>query len=391
MSNPELIRHLAEYIDPVAPDVTGARLYDMFSRDPELLCVPVVVEDRPIGLVTRYEFMLKLADRFGRALYEKRAITQAMDDAPLVIDANVMLDDLATLILTRKPGAIMSGFLVTEDGRYLGVGTALSMLRMRVNQSEERARILDLARREAEEASRSKTEFLANMSHELRTPLNAIIGFSKILTQGMFGALGNERYVQYARDIHASGQHLLQVIGHILDLSKIEAGKMELATTDVEAALLVHEAMRITESAAKAAGIALVIEAPESVGTVPGDETKLRQVLINLLSNAIKFTPKGGYVTVRIEPAADAGVRIVVRDTGIGMSEEEVRVAIEPFRQIESHLNKRYAGTGLGLPLSKAMIELHGGRFELVSAKGRGTEVALTLPGSARIPSRMTS
>jgi two-component system cell cycle sensor histidine kinase PleC len=381
VSNLDLIRHLAEFVEPVSRAATGDALYEMFSADPDILSIPVVEDGKPVGLVNRYDFMLRLADRFGRALYERRPVTQVMDAAPLIVDANVMLDELGSVILTRKPGAIMSGFIVTENGRYFGIGTALSMLRMRVQQTENRAELLELARREAEAASRSKTEFLANMSHELRTPLNAIIGFSDILVQQIFGALGHERYLQYARDIHGSGHHLLQIIADILDLSKIEAGKLQIEIADVDPVALIKDAMRMTEASARSCGVAVVLEKVPSVGVVRADPTKLRQILINVLSNAVKFTPRGGRVSIAAMHEGASDLWIVVSDTGIGMTPDEVRIALEPFRQIESHLNKRFAGTGLGLPLTKSLVELHGGTIEIESERGSGTTVTIRLPG----------
>lgn len=389
MLNSKQIRHLVEPVEPVAPVVPGIRIYEMFSADADLLCVPVVDNHVPVGLVTRTEFMVKLGDRFGRALWEGRPISHVMDTAPLILDANTSLDELGALILSRKPGAIFDGFVVTEHDRYLGIGTALSMLRMRVRESDERARELESARRAAEAASRAKTEFLANMSHELRSPLNAIIGFSEVLMRELFGPLGHKRYREYAYDIHDSGQHLLQLIGHILDLSKIEAGKMELAADTVDVGVIAEEAIRIASEAAKSSGVAVTLAIGDAIEPILADETKLRQVLINLLSNATKFTPSGGKVVVGLEYADGERLNITVRDTGIGMSRDEIAVALEPFRQVENHLSKRYAGTGLGLPLSKSLVELHGGSFAIESVKGEGTVVTISLPRPRRRAARV--
>lgn len=380
MPGSKQIRDLVQPIEPVRPAAPGIEIYELFRADPDLLCVPVVDERRPVGMVTRYDFMVKLGDRFGRALWEKRPVGHVMDAAPLILDAATSLDELGHLILTRKPGALTSGFVVTEDGGYLGIGTALSMLRLRVRDSEERSLELEAARRQADAASRAKTEFLANMSHELRSPLNAIIGFSDILQNELFGPLGHRRYREYAADIHHSGQHLLRLIGHILDLSKIEAGKMELSATVADPERIVQDAIRIASGAARSSGVTVTLEVVRPVESLLADETKLRQVLINLLSNAIKFTPSGGHVAVRLADSGADHLAIVVRDTGIGMTDAEVAVALEPFRQVESHLNKRHAGTGLGLPLSKSLVALHGGSFEIESARGEGTVVTIRLP-----------
>jgi GAF domain-containing protein len=231
--------------------------------------------------------------------------------------------------------------------------------------------------RQLEAASRHKSEFLANMSHELRTPLNAIIGFSEVLGERMFGDL-NEKQEEYLKDIHASGQHLLSLINDILDLSKIEAGRMELELTEFDLPTAIDNALTLVRERAGRRGISLHQSAGEGLGQIRGDERKIKQVLLNLLSNAIKFTPDGGRIDVRAT-AADGSVEVSVTDTGVGIAPEDQEAIFEEFRQVGTAA-KKMEGTGLGLALSRKFIELHGGRIWVASEVGRGSTFTLTLP-----------
>jgi signal transduction histidine kinase len=232
----------------------------------------------------------------------------------------------------------------------------------------------------AESASRAKSEFLANMSHELRTPLNAVIGFSEVLRTEMLGPLGNTRYRGYADDIHASGTHLLGIINDVLDLAKVEAGKMTVSLEKTQVADLIRDATKLMQDRADQNGVLLRAVIPETLGIVT-DPNKLRQILINLMSNAIKFTPPGGTVEVATQ-RADAGAKIVisVTDTGIGMRAEDIPLALAAFGQVDSSLARQFEGTGLGLPLTKRFVELLGGDIEIDSAPGEGTAVRVILP-----------
>ena len=247
----------------------------------------------------------------------------------------------------------------------------------------ERKRVesdLRRAKDEAELASRSKTEFLANMSHELRTPLNAIIGFSDILMGQIFGPLGDTRYSDYARDIRDSGLHLLNLINDVLDVSKVEFGKVELIEETVDIVAVVESCARLMRDRADTAGIRLVQELPAGLPQLQGDSRRLKQILLNLLSNAVKFTPSGGRVTIRASYHAQDGFRLVVEDTGIGIAKADLEKAMRPFGQIDSRLARKYQGTGLGLPLARSMAELHGGKLELESAPSQGTTATIWLP-----------
>jgi signal transduction histidine kinase len=228
-----------------------------------------------------------------------------------------------------------------------------------------------------EAASRHKSEFLANMSHELRTPLNAIIGFSEVLTERMFGEL-NEKQDEYLRDIYASGQHLLSLINDILDLSKIEAGRMELEATDFDVPSAIDNALTLVRERATRRGIALGRTIDERLGTIRGDERKVKQVLLNLLSNALKFTPEGGRIDVSAR-VQDGAAEIAVADTGVGIAPEDQEAVFEEFRQVGT-ADKKVEGTGLGLALSRKFIELHGGRIRVRSQVGHGSTFTFTLP-----------
>ena len=224
---------------------------------------------------------------------------------------------------------------------------------------------------ELEVASQHKSEFLANMSHELRTPLNAILGFSEALNDGIFGEL-NPRQADYLRDIHSSGQHLLSLINDILDLAKVEAGRMELLVEAFDAPSAIESALTLVKERATRHGIRLTLEMDDQLGEFSGDERKFKQVLLNLLSNAVKFTPEGGSVTLNAQATND-GLRVSVRDTGIGIAEEYQEKVFEAFHQAGGSHNVKREGTGLGLTLARQFVEMHGGKMWLESKPGAGS------------------
>ncbi len=236
------------------------------------------------------------------------------------------------------------------------------------------------ARDAAQQASQAKSAFLANMSHELRTPLNAIIGFSEMISGRYLGEI-SERYRSYGDDIRSSGLHLLELINQILDLSKVEAGRMDLHESVFAPADVLAACMRLLEDRASKAEVALHFDIAPALPQLCADELKFKQIVLNLATNAVKFTPAGGRVTVSAA-MSDDGLVVDVRDTGVGMRPEEIPLALEPFRQVGDDARHKQQGTGLGLPLAKAFVELHGGRFAITSAYREGTTVTITLPRS---------
>jgi signal transduction histidine kinase len=247
---------------------------------------------------------------------------------------------------------------------------------------------LAVARDHAEDANRTKSMFLATMSHELRTPLNAIIGFSELIGGEMFGPVGNDSYREYANDIRESGQHLLDLINDILDLSKFESGSDELHEEDIEISEVARSVKWLVTGRAQDDNVALDIELANDVPMLCADKLKLKQILINLLSNAIKFTGTGGKVTLRAWYSMNSGHVFQVIDTGIGIALEDIPKALSPFQQIDNKLNRKYQGTGLGLPLAKTLMEMHGGSLDLQSQVGVGTTVTVRFPAERIVRSR---
>ena len=236
------------------------------------------------------------------------------------------------------------------------------------------------ARSQAELANRAKGDFLANMSHELRTPLNAIIGFSEVISNELFGPILNEKYLEYITDIHASSLHLLSIINDVLDMSKIEAGKVELAKELVPIQSLIREVMRMVHERAQSRDIELTSQMSEQEVDIWADERSMKQIFLNLLSNAIKFSREGGTVCVRaIADRSDVAV-FEIEDHGIGMNEEEQERALQPFGQAQPATTRTYGGTGLGLPITKGLVEAHGGTLTITSRAGVGTTVRIVLP-----------
>jgi signal transduction histidine kinase len=272
-------------------------------------------------------------------------------------------------------------FLVSLVAKILVVVSLLMMAAQRLQrQVEARNADLEAARARAEDASRAKSEFLATMSHELRTPLNAIIGFSDVQRREIFGPVGHERYRHYADDIHTAGTHLLGLITTILDVSKAEAGKLEVAPVDLDPRSALDIAVPLIRGDAEAKGIRISVDLPETPLICRADPQALKQILLNLLSNAVKFTPRGGAVIVRLRALAHAGVELVVRDTGIGMAAADLPRLMKPFEQATRGYSRQNGGTGLGLPLVDSLVRLHGGTFHVESAVGVGTTVTVRLP-----------
>ncbi len=296
-------------------------------------------------------------------------------------------------------GTLAASFLFqhTLNSRFLGLMTLVylalllisarilrrwvwDIFALRFRNEQLTAELLE-AKEAAEEANEAKSTIMANMSHELRTPLNAIIGFAEMLEKEVLGPLGSPKYIDYAHDVHMSGRHLLSLINTILDLAKTRASRLELEVQRIDVSGLLCECFNVMRLQAEKAQLRFTMDMPTQPLFATIDETRLRQVIYNLLSNAIKFTDPGGTITLSGRCVTHEGIEIMVSDTGIGMDADDVEIALQPFMQIKQTNRRSSAGTGLGLPFAKTIVELHGGRFDIASARGQGTTIRVTLPG----------
>jgi signal transduction histidine kinase len=352
------------------------------------------ITDAQSGLVKRVPLVRETVS--GRATLESRTIhvpdIQTSDEFPVGRAIGERLGEHANLAapLLRQGKAIGTLLLrrtdlhpFSDEDIALAEGFAsqavIAIENVRLfNEIQEKSAELETANRELAAASRHKSEFLANMSHELRTPLNAIIGFADVLEQRLFGEL-NERQADYTHDIASSGRHLLDLVNEILDLSKVEAGKMDLEPSEFDPAETIQAAVAFVRERAAAHLISLAIDLPAELGTIVADERKVRQVLLNLLSNAVKFTPDEGSVEVQARRTASE-IEVSVRDTGIGIAPEDRAKVFDEFQQVGKASDRSREGTGLGLTLAKRFVELHGGRIWVASELGIGTTFTFAIP-----------
>jgi two-component system cell cycle sensor histidine kinase PleC len=303
----------------------------------------------------------------------KRGNYRPEDAEPIIADRLAIARSREERILHQR---LLSGRVIEIMHRPMPTGGSIVTF-TDITDQEGATAALRAAKEQAELANRTKSEFLANMSHELRTPLNAIIGFSQIMTQQMFGPLGSPRYREYAGDVLSSSQHLLQIINDILDMAKIEAGRVELHETAIDLDRLFDDCLRLVRERALTAEIRLQRDLPEGAPQLFADERLVKQILLNLLSNAVKFTPRAGTVTLRARVGADGGLALGVVDTGIGIAAADIPKVLQPFGQVDGTYARAHGGTGLGLSIVRALVELHGGSFNLESEPGKGTTVSV--------------
>ncbi|MGF1605365.1 MAG: sensor histidine kinase [Rhodothalassiaceae bacterium] len=387
----ETVGHLADPVTPVTPSTAAQQVLHRFLSDDALAVVPVVDAGVPVGLVARPALMLKFAEHFGRELYGRKPIAELMDRDALVVEAVIDVERLNQVIVEQHPRALSTGFMVVAAGRYIGVASGLALLQANMRLAAIRSEELDRARIEAETASRSKAMFLANMSHELRTPLNAIIGFTDFICEGSLGPIQPAKYQEYIRDVNESGKHLLNVINAILDMSKIEANRLELDEEYCDPVELVEIVVRIMRGMADRAGVILHNALSEDLPNLYVDMQLFRQILMNLISNAVKFSDPGSPVHVEGWIEEDGAFVIAVRDEGCGIAPKDMDRVMMPFGQADVSLGRSKQGTGLGLPLVKALSEAHGGTFRLESVLGQGTTAIVRFPGERILRDRPSS
>jgi len=342
---------------------SGGRLIAWNSRFCELLELP---PDLPVGAPLRDILMLQAArGDFGR------------DDPSAEVAKR--LEWFYRDVPTTKERTTPGGRILQISRRAMPDGAIVSVY-SDVTDLKASERKLIQARSQAEMANHAKSEFLANMSHELRTPLNAIIGFSEIIAHELFGPLDNEKYLDYMKDIHQSSLHLLSIINAVLDMSKIEAGKLELSKEPMNLRHLIGEVIRMMREQAESRGIELVTKLSDGGVEIWADELAMKKIFLNLLSNAIKFSRDGGEVCIRVVSDEPALAIVEFEDHGIGMNEEELERALQPFGQAKPSTTRNYGGTGLGLPITKGLIEAHGGKLAIESRAGQGTTARIALP-----------
>jgi signal transduction histidine kinase len=347
---------------PLAADAHKDVMYRVIAEDGTLVAVIGFVQQNPI--LTRGA-LLTFTDGTVGLLEVQRSLTPLLYRTAIAAATGLVLAAALLLIFWMVPARI--------------IGRTFS----RLVQSETD---LVLARDHAEAANRAKSEFLAVMSHELRTPLNAIIGFAEMMQRNSFGPLGHKRYDEYVGDIHASGRHLLEMVNDILDLTKAEAGKLELQQETVDMVDVTETTCRMVAPQARAESITVNNRLPRNLPLLRGDERRLTQILLNFVSNAVKFSNTGGRVDIEGLVEEDGTLEISVRDNGIGIAEADIPRVMKIFQQADNGHTRRYGGTGLGLPLAKRLIELQGGSMVLESKLECGTRVIARFPASLTVP-----
>ena len=376
------IETLTERVEAVTVETLGSEIFARFEREPDTLVIPVVRDHRPVGLIERNAFLLKIAGPFGHALYSHRPVTQVMDPEPAVVEAGIEIDAFSNIILEGGPGALMRGFIVTREGRYWGVGTAVSLLqaandaqRRQNAELAEQARVLNDTRTQALSAARAKSQFLAIMSHELRTPMNGVLAVAELLRRQPLSDAAHS----HVQTIVDSSETLLRILQDALDLSRAEAGELELSPQPTALRALMDDVQAMWEPRASQDNVALMVGYEgDTELAVMIDGMRLKQVFNNLIGNALKFA-RNGVVEASLKAWVE-GDRIRmearVRDDGPGVDAERVDVIFEPFVH-----GSGPDGAGLGLSICRQIIQRMDGRIWAENNAGRGATFAFDIEG----------
>ena len=370
----KIIAEIASPIAPVDAETTGAALYDAFEADANMMAVAVIDPDgAPVGLIERSRFMLKFGSMHGRNLFAGRSVTQLMDGAPLTVDHLTPISAFTDGALSSGPSDLLKGFIVIENGRYLGVGSILSLLQAVHAETSHQALLLRDSVEAAEAANRAKSAFLAMMSHEIRTPLNGVLGMAQAMASDPLSDQQRARLDV----VRQSGEALLAILNDVLDLSKIEAGKLSLEAIDFDLGEIMQGAHSAFTALANKKGLSFSLDISGAEGVYRGDPTRVRQILYNLISNALKFT-ETGEIKVWAEPGHD-GLKLAVSDTGVGIDPDKLASLFTKFTQADASTTRKFGGTGLGLSICRELAEMMGGGIEARSAPGEGATFFVTL------------
>jgi signal transduction histidine kinase/FixJ family two-component response regulator len=369
-----MIADVASPTAPVSAETTGALVYEMFEAAPDTMAIAVVdPSDAPIGLIERSQFMLKFGSMHGRNLFAGRSVTLVMDADPITVDRLTPISAFTDGALSQSPADLLKGFIVVADGRYLGVGSVLSLLQAAHAESLRQAALLRDSIDAAESANRAKSSFLAMMSHEIRTPLNGVLGMAQAMAMDPLSKTQRARLDV----VRQSGEGLLAILNDILDLSKIEAGRFTLESIDFDLGEIMQGARSAFMALANEKGLDFRLDLSGAEGVYRGDPTRVRQILHNLISNALKFT-EAGEIRVWAEPI-EHGLRLAVSDTGVGIDPDKLASLFTKFTQADASTTRRYGGTGLGLSICRELAEMMGGDIEAHSALGQGATFIVTI------------